>query len=252
MNIHDAAKCGDLEKVKSLLLDDPARVSDRKGGWTPLHWAAFNGQKDTADLLLANQADVNATSSNGQAPLLLAAWKGHVAVVELLLAKGAAVNVKSSNGVTPLQLAAACGFTDAAQLLIAKGADVHAKDSAGWTALDKAAAAGKNDVVELLRQHGASPQEQRGASQQTKENSLLWPVVGMICMAGIIVIVLVSFAYWSSRGEVVGFALWAAAVLVPAGFFFQLARGMRSELRRRSIQRQLSGDGTGQPGSKDL
>jgi hypothetical protein len=184
--------------------------------------------------------------------LLLAAWKGHVAVVELLLAKGAAVNAKSSNGVTPLQLAAACGFTHAAQLLIAKGADVHAKDTAGWTALDKAAAAGKNDVVELLRQHGASAQEQRGASQQKKENSLLWPVVGMIGMAGITLIALASFVYWSGRGEVVSYGLWAAAVLVPAGFFFQLARGMRSELRRRAIQRQRSGDETGQPGSKGL
>jgi ankyrin repeat protein len=259
MNIHDAAKCGDVEKVKSLLMDNPACVYDRKRGWTPLHWAAFNGHKDTADLLLASKADVNAADGNAQTPLLFAAWKGHFTVAELLLAKGASVNAKSSNGVRPLHLAAACGFRNVVQLLIANGADVNAPDSVGWTALDKAAANGKNDVVELLRQHGASAQGQHRASAQgqrsasgPKKNSLLWPVVGMICMAGIIVIVLVSFDYWSSRGAIISFPLWALAVLVPLGFFFQLARGIRSELKRRAIQRQLLGDETGQRGSTNL
>ena len=34
-------------------------------GWTPLHWAAVNGHKDVAELLLANKAEVNAKDNNG-------------------------------------------------------------------------------------------------------------------------------------------------------------------------------------------
>ena len=59
--IHDAAKTGDLAKVQALLKDNHDLVfsKDNNGG-TPLHWAALNGHKDVAELLLANRADVNA------------------------------------------------------------------------------------------------------------------------------------------------------------------------------------------------
>ena len=251
MNIHDAAKCGDVERIRSLLIDKPERVFDRKQSWTPLHWAAFSGQKDAAGLLLQNKATVDATDNNDQTPLLLASWKGHTAVAELLLTKGAAVNVKSANGVTPLHIAAGGGFRDAAELLIAKGADVNAKDNNGWTALDKAAFNKKADVVELLRHHGASAQERQGASAQSK-NRLLGPVVGMICVAGFIVIEVISFGYWSSRGEVGSVPLWAFGFLALAGLFFRCARDIRSELRRRSTQRQLFDDATAQRSSTNI
>ena len=43
--IHDAAKDGDLEKVKALLQSNPDLVfsKDDKYGATPLHWAAAAG-----------------------------------------------------------------------------------------------------------------------------------------------------------------------------------------------------------------
>jgi hypothetical protein len=83
-DIFDAAKSGDLEKVKALLKDNPDLVF-RKDilGQTPLHLAAWNGHKDAVELLLVSKADVNAKDKGGATPLFMAAWKGQKDVVEL-------------------------------------------------------------------------------------------------------------------------------------------------------------------------
>ena len=116
--IDDAAQNGDMEKVKTLLKDNPDLVSSKdKWGRTPLHWAAFGGHKDVATLLLASKAEVNAKAIAGRTPLHLAAGRGHKDVVELLLACKADVNAKDNGGQTPLHLAAANGHKDVAELL---------------------------------------------------------------------------------------------------------------------------------------
>jgi ankyrin repeat protein len=119
-SIHDAAEKGDLQKIKTLLRDNPDLVSSKDVGLgrTPLHWAAI---------------------------------KGHIEVVELLLANGAAVNAKDRHGDTPLHAAAEGGRYDAAALLLAKGAEVNMRDIEGITPLSMAISVA---VVDLLLQHG--------------------------------------------------------------------------------------------------
>ena len=75
-------------------------------------------------------------------------------VAELLLANKAEVDAKDSDGATPLQYAAAGGCKDLVELLLVNKADVNAKAKDGRTPLDVAAAMDHKDVVELLRQHG--------------------------------------------------------------------------------------------------
>ena len=118
--IHDAAKAGDLEKVKALLKGNPKLVFSKDtnpNGMMPLHWAASEGRKAVAELLLANKAEVNAKDNFGMTPLHWAALLGHKAVVELLLANGADVNAKANNGWTPLHTAEDRGQADVAELL---------------------------------------------------------------------------------------------------------------------------------------
>ena len=69
--IHDAARNGDLEKVKTLVKDNPSLVfsKDNANGGTPLHWATANDHKEVVQFLLANNADVNAKDNAGQTPL---------------------------------------------------------------------------------------------------------------------------------------------------------------------------------------
>jgi ankyrin repeat protein len=152
--IHDAAKAGDLAKVKALLKENPKLVlSKDKEGWTPLHVAAENGCKDVVELLLASKADVNAIGKFGLAPLHLAARKGSKDVAQLLLANKARVNARNNNRETPLHLAALKGDLDMVELLLTNKADVNAKDKEGETPMYWAGMGGHKDVKELLRQH---------------------------------------------------------------------------------------------------
>jgi len=82
-------------------------------------------------------ADVNVKDDNwGATPLHFAARNGHKDVAELLVVKGAAMNTKDDDGRTPLHMVADIGHNGIAELLIAKGADVNAKDKKDFTPLD--------------------------------------------------------------------------------------------------------------------
>jgi ankyrin repeat protein len=169
--IHVAAKAGDSAKVRVLLKDNPALVSSRDEGWTPLHIAVEFGKKDVVELLLANKADINAklllplseTMSSwsdlilkfqiinlDSTPMHFAAQEGHRDIVELLLAKGADVNTRNGGGNTPLHWAAKYGHKDVAELLLAKGADINARNADGIAPLHYAAMKGSKAVAELL------------------------------------------------------------------------------------------------------
>src|SRR3954467_5516518 len=80
--IHRAAFEGDLDKVKSLLRDDPRLAFSKSStndpfpayehygyfpcyGYTALHVAAAQGNEQIAELLLAKRADVNARDNGG-------------------------------------------------------------------------------------------------------------------------------------------------------------------------------------------
>lgn len=180
----EAARDGDLEKVKELLKDDPNLVSSKdESGSTPLHYAAGHGHKDIAELLVASKADVNAKDNDGATPLHLAAQNGHNDVAELLRQRGgqdmwAASGIhdaartgnfekvkallkdhpdlvfsQDKDGDTPLHWAAA---KDIAELLLANKAEVNAKDNRGDTPLHSAAFNGHKDVAELLLSVGAA------------------------------------------------------------------------------------------------
>ena len=63
------------------------------------------GQGETAELLIAKGADVNAKSQRGRTPLHNAALSGHKKIAELLIANGADMNPKNANDKTPLDRA---------------------------------------------------------------------------------------------------------------------------------------------------
>ena len=105
----------------------PGHVTKDVNGATPLHWAARNGHKDVAELLLASEADVDAGKTHADA-LHFAAEEGHKDVAELLVASKADVNAKNNIDVTPL-LCRRRGPQGRAELLLASRADVGAKES---------------------------------------------------------------------------------------------------------------------------
>jgi ankyrin repeat protein len=177
--IHDAARDGDLEKVKALLKDNPDLVFSKDNvGWMPLEFAAWKGYKDIVELLLASNADVNAKDNLGDTPLHFAVANDHKDVVELLLASKADVNAKDKAGETPLHEAAMKDHKDVAKFLLQHGARnlgievydaveagdlqkvkalikdnpdlVFCKNEGGLTPLHAAADYGRKDVAEFL------------------------------------------------------------------------------------------------------
>ena len=59
-----------VEAVNQHLADGAdVNVKDEARGFTPLHFATPNGQKEIVELLIADGADVNAKMNNGMTPL---------------------------------------------------------------------------------------------------------------------------------------------------------------------------------------
>ncbi len=70
---------------------------------SPLHWAAYKGNKNVVKLLLRKDPDVNNKNSRGSTPLHTAV--NHKEVVVLLLAAGADASIQNGNNETALQVA---------------------------------------------------------------------------------------------------------------------------------------------------
>ena len=117
-DIFAAVRKGNLERVKALLESNPGLVFKTDSlGWTPLHTATHWHQKDAAEVLLANQAEVNVQDEAGVTPLHFAVDEGRQDLVELLLASNADVNIRDHAGKTPWQWAVAKGHADLAAWL---------------------------------------------------------------------------------------------------------------------------------------
>lgn len=117
------------EIVKILLRAGASTTERNSGGWTTLMLAAASGQIGIVELLVENQADVNARGfgdeqNEGITALMAAAMHGHKPIVKLLLDKGANPHFRSRSGFTALLLAASRGHMQCVNLLLDKGAAV--------------------------------------------------------------------------------------------------------------------------------
>jgi uncharacterized protein len=114
---------------------------------SPLMMACLKGQIEMVKKLISRDADVNKT---GWTPLHYAATGGHVAIIELLLDQDAYIDAESPNGTTPLMMAAHYGSSAAVKVLLEAGADPTLKNQLGLTAIDFASRAGRQDAAEMI------------------------------------------------------------------------------------------------------
>jgi len=105
--LHDAVKRGDLERIRTLLVEDsrlanaPSETDPR--GTYPLHVAAEFGQAAAAQVLLQYGADVSLLDKENNAiALCWAAFFGRPEVVAVLLEAGSDPNQRNKHGLTPL------------------------------------------------------------------------------------------------------------------------------------------------------
>lgn len=133
---HNRIKDGDVDKVaadiaRGMPLDDCFDINGYGSkGETPLGRALKSKQYAVAKLLLEAGADVNTKGEYDYAPLH---HPSDPETAELLIAKGARLDARNAAGQTPLHCAARRKDIDCARVLLAHGAEIDAEDKSGQT-----------------------------------------------------------------------------------------------------------------------
>jgi len=164
-----AARRGNVEVVRALLAAkaDP-NAKEKNGGQNALMWALSQRHAAVAEELIRGGADVNAGSKSDFTPMMFAAQQGDVDSIRILLKAGAKLNGFEAGTVTPLIIASAMNHVAAVDLLLDNGADPNTVDWRSYSALllvvrdshygldlarkDKVLA-----IVKSLLAHGANP-----------------------------------------------------------------------------------------------
>jgi ankyrin repeat protein len=152
----DAMEKMDRAAVRALLQRHADVNAPQVDGMTALHWAAYQDDLESVELLVGAGANVKAANRYGIAPLTVAITNGDSAMVEMLLKAGADPDTTLRGGETALMTAARVGTLASVKALVARGAAIDSKDEKhGQTALMWAAAEGHAPVVEMLVELGA-------------------------------------------------------------------------------------------------
>ena len=112
--IHNAARNGNLNRVKALLNQGVPVNSRNAHGWTPLHKAVLSGNLNIVQELLRRGAHVNPRTRSGMTPLYLAAmWDRSPHIIHALLKAGANPKYRTMNGRSAYNYSEHYGFRNA-------------------------------------------------------------------------------------------------------------------------------------------
>lgn len=165
-----AIESHDVDKIKALLAagnstETPIDYGEHK--ITPLIKAAWDGEAEIVETLLAAGAKVNATATDtGETALMNAVTKGDPAIVNMLIKAGADVKPKNKFGFNAFTQAVAAGKEDLAAILLEAGAKIE-DGMPGLTPLQFAASAGNISMINFLVKHGADVNHGAKAGEQT-------------------------------------------------------------------------------------
>ena len=146
----DAAKNGDLEKVRRLTINNNNVNYVDEDGKTLLYWAAIMGHVELCKHLISVCNNIDNANKLGMTPLYWAAKNGDLGICKLLVEGGADIN-KSDNCPTPLHAAVSNGHVVVCKCLVEGGADISKIDNVGRTPRQVAECYFKREVIDYLK-----------------------------------------------------------------------------------------------------
>ncbi|XP_008287273.1 histone-lysine N-methyltransferase EHMT1 isoform X2 [Stegastes partitus] len=135
--LHLAAKSGHYKIVEHLLCTGLININCQDdGGWTAMIWATEYKHADQVKLLLSKGADISIRDKEENICLHWAAFSGSVEIAELLLNAHCSLQAVNIHGDSPLHIAARENRLDCVTLFLSRGADVFLKNREGETPPD--------------------------------------------------------------------------------------------------------------------
>ncbi|XP_067684963.1 cortactin-binding protein 2-like isoform X2 [Haliotis asinina] len=157
--VHKHAACGDLDLLKTLIVERDADVNlPMKDGTTPIHCTAEGGHEYCLQFLLDKGGNPNALRDDLLSPVHLASANGHSSCLKLLLDKAAVVNIGNQTNETPLHLAATRGHAECCRLLLEHGARPLVTNMSGLTPLHTAVIGSHIDCLRHILHHSIKRQ----------------------------------------------------------------------------------------------
>jgi ankyrin repeat protein len=176
--IHCAAKGGNVGMTELLLDLEGVDINAVDHiGWTPLHYAAWNGRDEIVRLLLGRDARYDIEDKFGATALLRASQNnrrstvklfasmlpnilyhavqtGNITIVRILLENDIDLNTYNDDHETPLHIACRGGHLDIIKSLLVHKANPNLPDKDHRTVLHNAVRIGKLEIVKLLAERG--------------------------------------------------------------------------------------------------
>jgi ankyrin repeat protein len=139
-----AAEIGDIESIKDSL--DTLKYGNLAAdinitelcNFTPLHNAVNEGHIQAVKLLIHEEANIEAATSEGRTPLHIACFNGNKEIIECLVNEGADINKQETNGNTAVHILAERGWVEALSFLLSHNPDLSIKNGCGLIAVEVA------------------------------------------------------------------------------------------------------------------
>ena len=155
-DIHRAAYEGNVEKVESMLKENPLLVNaEDKSGRTPIFMAVIAGNQDMVELLIKNGAQVRVGDSNLRAPIHYAGFMNNINMIKLLLDNGSVIDTRAIGAATPLIHSSLSDRSELSRFLIEQGADINIQCNSLTTPLYFAALNNNLGYLNFLLDNGA-------------------------------------------------------------------------------------------------
>lgn len=150
LDFEQAAKKGDLKRIKEILETGAAVDGTGNLALTPLMQAIWSDKLEAAKLLIANGADVHHTDIAGYNCFSMAAEKEDPAYLELLFDHCDKSRLEFQPEYNPLFIAAKENRVRHVRACIKAGMDINAQDDTDWTPLHHAYLNDARDVMKEL------------------------------------------------------------------------------------------------------